>query len=130
MDFFDVIFPLNIGPLTYRWPAAQGRLSPGMMVKAEVKTTCQYGLVLGNAVHQPEGHIKEVTEVISWKPVVSDTFLSLLKWMAEYYLVPEGAVLKTAALMEFCRPSKTRKKLKENRKLAALIRTSADALSL
>lgn len=110
MAFFDVIFPLGIGPLTYRWPSAQGQLSPGMMVKAEVKTSFQYGLVLGKAVRQPEGHIKEIAEVISGNPVVGDTFLRLLKWMAEYYLVPEGAVLKTAALMEFCRPAKTKKK--------------------
>jgi primosomal protein N' (replication factor Y) len=113
MDFFDVLFPLNIGPLTYRWPSSRGQLSPGMMVKAEVKTSFQYGLVLRKAVHQPEGHIKEIAEVISVNPMVSDTFLRLLKWMAEYYLVPEGAVLKTAALMEFCRPARTRKKRSE-----------------
>ncbi len=109
MDFFDVLFPLNIGPLTYRRPSAQTQLSPGMMVKAEVKTSLQYGIVLGRAVSRPEGHIKEIAEIIPGNPVVSDTFLRLLKWMADYYLVPEGAVLKTVALMEFCRPAKTRK---------------------
>ncbi len=110
MDFFDVIFPLNIGPLTYRWPSAQGKVSPGMMVKAEVKTSARYGIVLGKAVRQPEGHIKEIAEVSSGKAVASDSFLRLLKWMAEYYLVPEGAVLKTAALIEYCRPAKARKR--------------------
>jgi primosomal protein N' (replication factor Y) len=108
MDFLDVVFPLNIGPLTYRWPSAQGRVSPGVMVKAEVKSSLQQGIVLRKAVRQPEGRIKDIAEVISPGPVVSNTFLSLLKWMAGYYLVPEGAVLKSAALIEFCRPPRTR----------------------
>ncbi len=109
MDLFDVLFPLNIGPLTYRRPSPQTQLSRGMIVKAEVKKSLQYGIVLGRAVGRPEGRIKEIAEIISGGPAVSDTFLRLLKWMADYYLVPEGAALKTAALMEFCRPAQTRR---------------------
>ena len=110
MGFVDVIFPLNIGPLTYCWPSSLGQPSPGIMVRAQVRKSFQFGLVLGEAVHRPEGHIKEIAEVLSGNPVVSETFLKLLKWMAEYYLVPEGSALKTAALMEFCRPPKTTRK--------------------
>jgi primosomal protein N' (replication factor Y) len=110
MDFFDVLFPLNIGPLTYRWSSAGERLAPGMLVRAEVKTSLQYGIVLRKSPQQPDGPIKEVAEALSDIPVVNETFLKLLKWMADYYLAPEGAVLKSAALVEFCRPAKARKK--------------------
>ncbi|MCL5024240.1 MAG: primosomal protein N' [Nitrospirae bacterium] len=106
MDFFDVVFPLNIGPLTYCRSSDQGQLSPGMIVRAEVKKSVRHGIVLGKAVHPPEGHIKKITEAMSGEVRVSGSFLRLLKWMAEYYLVPEGAVLKSAALMEYLRPAK------------------------
>lgn len=108
MDFYDVIFPLHIGSLTYCLPSGHAKLSPGMVVRAEVKKSIHYGIVLGRAVRPPEGPLKEIAEVVSEKAVVSDNFLRLLNWMSEYYLVPEGAVLKSASLMEYLSPPKTK----------------------
>jgi len=101
MDFFDLVFPLNIGPLTYRWPSDRGKLSPGMIVRAEVKKSLHYGIVLGNAIGKPPGPLKEISDVVLDKPVMSGSLLRLLRWMAGYYLAPEGAVLKSMALMDY-----------------------------
>jgi primosomal protein N' (replication factor Y) len=86
-----------------------------MMVRAEIKKSLQYGLVLGETVLRPEGPVKEIAEVFPEGPIVGGNFLNLLKWIAEYYIASEGAALKTAALLEFCRPSKTPRKARRKK---------------
>ncbi|HYA31397.1 MAG TPA: hypothetical protein VED67_01465, partial [Thermodesulfovibrionales bacterium] len=100
MDFFDLVFPLNIGPLTYCWPSQRGRLSPGMIVKAEVKKSMHYGVVMGSAASRPSGPLKEIADVILDRPAISASLMRLLRWMAGYYIAPEGAVLKSMSIME------------------------------
>lgn len=100
MDFFDLVFPLNIGPLTYCWPSRRGRLSPGMIVEAEVKKSMHYGVVIGNAAAKPSGPLKEIADVVLERPAISTSLLRLLRWMAEYYIAHEGAVLKSMGVME------------------------------
>lgn len=108
MDFLDVVFPLNIGPLTYRRPSHSGQLSPGMIVRAEVRKSLQYGIVLGNAAAHPSMPLKEIADVVLDKPLMSPSLLRLLKWMAGYYLSPEGAVLKSMAFMDYFGAAKRR----------------------
>lgn len=121
MDFYDVVFPLNIGPLTYRWNPARGPLLPGMLVRAEVRKSLRYGIVLGNAAARPSGPLKEMADVVFDEPLMSGSLLGLLKWMAGYYLAPEGAVLKSMAFMDYLGAKKEgpqRKEPKDKQKLA------------
>ncbi|GAB4412528.1 MAG: primosomal protein N' [Thermodesulfovibrionales bacterium] len=95
MEYFDVVFPLNIGPLTYRRPS-EGNIPirPGMLVMAEIKKSIRHGVVIRKAMHPPEGDVKEILGTFLDEPILSLPMLSLLKWMAGYYLVTEGLVLK------------------------------------
>lgn len=96
MTFIDVIFPLNVGPLTYRLPAGyDGTITPGVPVRAEVKKTLRYGIVLRETPGIPKGPVKEIAEVIRADPLYSQALTSLVSWMADYYLTPEGIVLKS-----------------------------------
>lgn len=115
MDLFDVVFPLSIGPLTYRRPAGhKGPILPGTPVRAEIKRSMKYGIVLGKAAHCPAGPIKEIAEIVLDRPLINDPLLRLVKWMAEYYLVSEGVVLKAMPLMEyFEKPKRPRKSVRE-----------------
>ncbi|MGD1076050.1 MAG: primosomal protein N' [Thermodesulfovibrionales bacterium] len=108
MDFFDVVFPLNIGPLTYHCSSDRDRICPGILVRAEVKKSVRYGIVVGKATHPPAGAIKEIHDIVFDKPIISGSMVKLLKWMAHYYLVPEGVVLKSMGIMEYCEKTGTR----------------------
>jgi len=94
MELVDVVFPLNLGPLTYRCNPDHGPLLPGMVVRAEVKKKLHSGIVFGKAHHPPSGDIKEIIDIALDRPVVSETTIRLFRWMAKYYLAPEGIVLK------------------------------------
>jgi primosomal protein N' (replication factor Y) len=108
MDLIDVVFPLALGPLTYRWSLDPSRICPGTLVRAEVKKSVRYGVVIGKAAYPPSGSIKEIHDIVFDKPIISGSLVKLLKWMAAYYLVPEGVVLKSMAIMEYCETTATR----------------------
>jgi primosomal protein N' (replication factor Y) (superfamily II helicase) len=94
MEFVDVVFPLNLGPLTYRCNPDHGPLSPGMVVRAEVKGMSRLGMVFGKTPRVPGSNVKEIAWVSPKGPLVSEAMVRLFRWMSEYYLVPEGVVLK------------------------------------
>lgn len=96
MDLFDVVFPLNIGPLTYKRPSGhKGDLTPGMLVRAEVKRTLQYGIVLGETQGSTGYNVKEIAHIADNGPLYSKQLLKLLTWMADYYVSPAGVALKS-----------------------------------
>lgn len=113
VEFFDVVFPLDLGPLTYRAPAPlEGHIVPGMLVRAGIKKSVKNGVVLRPAVNPPEGRIKEIAAAVGEGPLLSPAMLSLLRWMSEYYFRKEGAVLKGMLPREFfekVKPGKQRK---------------------
>ncbi len=103
MAFFDLVFPMKLRPLTYAEPECTEKtrtLLPGMLVEAELKKTTRRALVLargGNGedpAAQGRFQAKAVKSVLGDGPAVSAPLLELLKWMAGYYMVPEGLVLK------------------------------------
>jgi primosomal protein N' (replication factor Y) len=104
MEHFDVVFPLNLGPLTYRKPRGhKGPLAPGTLVRAEIKKSLKQGIVLGPSAAPPHGQadtFKEIAEVVGG-PVLSPAMLKLISWMSEYYLTKEGVVLKGIFPREF-----------------------------
>jgi primosomal protein N' (replication factor Y) len=112
MDFFDVIFPLNIGPLTYKGQSGyHGSLMPGMLVQAEIKGSLHHGVVRGKAMHIPRGFVKEIHAVLQDRPIFTSSVMSLIHWMSEYYLVSEGLVLKSLLPKEILEPAKSREKV-------------------
>ncbi len=113
MDLFDVVFPFTIGPLTYGGPSGyDGPIVSGMAVTAEIKKSMKHGIIMRRATHLPAGPVKEISGIVTDKPVVSLSLLSLLKWMSGYYLVPEGVVLKSMPLIEYFEKPKREKKQK------------------
>lgn len=102
MDSADVIFPLDLGPLTYRIPSGlRDALLPGMLVRAEIKKTLKTGIVAGPALNPPAKGLKDIAETLGDVPALSEPMLRLIKWMSGYYFSTEGAVLKTVFPEEF-----------------------------
>lgn len=95
MDYYDIVFPVSIGALTYRCPEAlSGHLNPGMMVRARLKNSITTGIVFRKTPEKPSGTIKDITEVCSSIPVLSGSMIHLLQWMSDYYMAEQGLVLK------------------------------------
>lgn len=111
MSYFDVLFPVNLGPLTYKCPEGlMHRAEPGMIVSAPLKNKITKGILLGKRNSPPPGRIKELSEIPGDSPVLSRGMLKLLRWMADYYLAPEGVVLKYTVPAEIFSRTKARKK--------------------
>ncbi len=108
MGFVDVVFPQNVGALTYRVPGGMA-VSPGMLVGAEIRRSVKRGVVLREQPRPPGGKLKEISSVESDGPVLSDGMLRLISWMAEYYFALEGQVLKSMLPREFFDRVKARK---------------------
>lgn len=110
MVFFDILFPLNIGHLTYRCPEfLSDSVKPGMMVSAALKNRTTKGVVIGKSARIPSGAVKDILDVHGDVPVLGEKMISLLKWMADYYLAEQGLVLKTILPKEAFRVIKKRK---------------------
>ncbi len=95
MDLYDVIFPVNIGILTYRCPDALSEIiKSGMIVSAPLKNSITKGIVAGKSSQLVERDIKDIQKIQGDTIVLSDKMLSLLKWMSNYYMAEEGLVLR------------------------------------
>ena len=95
MDLFDVLFPLNIGSLTYRCPEPLLEMAkPGMIVSAPLKNRVLKGVIAGKSPETREGETKYIRDVHGSGPVLSPDMLKLLTWMSEYYIAEKGLVLK------------------------------------
>ncbi|HMK50430.1 MAG TPA: primosomal protein N' [Thermodesulfovibrionales bacterium] len=96
MEYFDVVFPLNIGPLTYRCGTSMAStLTPGMLVSAPLKRRLAKGIVLGRSPAVPTGDIKDLHGIICDAPLLTVSMLTLMNWMSDYYMAERGLVLKT-----------------------------------
>jgi primosomal protein N' (replication factor Y) len=95
MDFYDVVFPVNLGPLTYGCDQALSSiLKPGMMVSAQLKNKNMKGIVLGKSMSAPIQKAKVIRKVYGEEPILSKNMITLLTWMSEYYIVHHGLALK------------------------------------
>ena len=110
MDFLDVLFPVKLGPLTYRCcRELTERAVPGMIVSAPLRNKVSKGIVMGRSLKIPSGEIKEILTIHGEAPVLSGRLIRLLKWMAEYYLSEQGFVLKNMLPRETFTKIKQRK---------------------
>jgi len=110
MEFLDVLFPLNLGPLTYRCPEEFSAVAaPGMIVSVPLKNVTAKGIILGESVKTPTIGVKDILGIHGDSPLLSSNMITLLKWMSEYYLVEQGIVLKNIVPKEAFRKVRTRK---------------------
>jgi primosomal protein N' (replication factor Y) len=109
MPYYDIIFPVNLGPLTYRCPEElQPLVQPGMVVSAPIKNRLSKGIVVCETPSPPPGKIKDISGVHGDAPAVGKGLLKLLSWMSDYYLALEGTVLKQTLPKELFARVKTR----------------------
>lgn len=99
--YADVVFPLKLPPLTYKVPENAPHDLNGRIVKAPLMGKSHYGLVVSvkNELRlEKKKHIKEIIEI--HQHFASESTLSFLKWLSDYYLMPMGIALKSSFFEE------------------------------
>ena len=68
----------------------------GIRVKIKFGNRFVYGVIisLSNKVNY-NGTIKNISEIIDEKPIISDTLWKLINWISYYYITPIGKVFNT-----------------------------------
>lgn len=100
--YANVIFPLKLPMLTYRIPEGMPIDIEGFIVRAPLGKRSAYGIVAEVSDRAPEGvepGLKDIDECLL--KYASDSYLSLMRWLSKYYLVPEGIALKTSFFDDF-----------------------------
>ena len=116
MSFVDILFPLSLGPLTYRCPKDLDETAePGMLVSAPIKRSISAGIILTKTDIPPRIPVKEIARVHGERPLFSRSMMKLLNWMSEYYLAPAGLILKQAVPNEMLVPVASRRSSAEIR---------------
>jgi len=109
MELVDIIFPQNIGPLTYRVPESlRASIRPGLMVEAEVRKRMKRGIVAGPPALIPKGSLKEIHALLHDRPAFSKALLELTHWVSRYYVCREGLTLNSLFPSELFEPVKAR----------------------
>lgn len=95
--YVNVAFPFKLSSLTYKAPENAPPDLKGRIVKAPIMTGSHFGLVI-DVVDKLEGldkkNIKEIQAV--YQHFATDSYISFLKWLSTYYLVPIGIALKSS----------------------------------
>ena len=97
--YIDVLVPLPLdGPFTYRVPEElKVRADVGKRVLVPFGKKIRAGFIAAVSDSAPQDHeIKDVLDIPDEPPYVSPSLWSFLSWMAEYYMLPWGLVLRTA----------------------------------
>ena len=90
----------------YRIPAALAEvIRIGSRVQVPFGTRTTQGYVVGLAAASPHPQLKEIAEVVSKQPLLTDKILELTRWMGRYYCCPVELCVK-CALPEVVRKSK------------------------
>jgi len=131
MTCFDIIFPINLGPLTYHCPDCLEHMAePGMIVSAPLRKIVAMGIIYQKNTTPPAGSLKDIAQIHGTTPVFSQAVLKLIAWMSEYYLAPEGLVLKQSFPKEIFTKTKRRKSEEPfPAEMPALLDLSEDDLS-
>ena len=112
MPYVDVVFPVSLGPLTYKCPSELAPIAnPGMIVSAPLKNRMTRGVLWGIGSAPPPGSVKDLAEVHGTSPVLGQGLMKLLRWMADYYLAQEGTILKQTVPKEIFAAAKRSRKV-------------------
>ncbi|MDH4232799.1 MAG: primosomal protein N' [Nitrospirota bacterium] len=114
MQCFDVLFPINLGPLTYICPESLiEKVQPGMIIQAPLRNKLTKGIVIDKNTSPPAAPLKELQVCPGEPAIISKSLLKLIRWMAGYYIVSEGLVLKQALPGELFTKTQARKGKRE-----------------
>ncbi len=99
MRFALVILPIASPKLyTYSIPDEfSDKIKPGQRVVVQVRNRLYTGIVAGFTTENPKYELKEIEEILDSEPLISETYLELWQWIADYYMCTLGEVY-TAAL--------------------------------
>ncbi|MEJ2717930.1 MAG: primosomal protein N' [Deltaproteobacteria bacterium] len=95
----DVAIPLPIsGPFTYRVPEGlSGRVDMGRRVLVPFRNKIRAGFVVGTGRSTSDSlELKEVMDIPEEPPYLTARLWDFIRWVADYYLLPTGLVLRTA----------------------------------
>ena len=87
--------PGGLGPLTYRVPAGVGPIAAGTRVLVPLGARRSMGVGDGAAVNG-SATLRDVIAALDPEPVLDDSLLTLVQWMADYYLSALGEAFATA----------------------------------
>src|SRR5919202_4253797 len=95
-ELIEVALPLPLfQTFTYALPPEHaGRAGPGVRVLVPLRTGREIGISLGPSDGAGVERPRAVLDVPDPEPVVSEAMLALCRWIAEYYVVPLGIVLR------------------------------------
>jgi primosomal protein N' (replication factor Y) len=98
-DLIEVAIPLPInGPFTYKVPEPfLDRIGIGRRVLVPFRNKVRAGFIvaLGNSGKYSE-EIKDVADIPEEPPYLTPALWKFIEWVADYYMLPTGLVLKTA----------------------------------
>jgi primosomal protein N' len=97
-NLIDVAIPLPLeGPFTYRVPSGLiSRVEIGRRVLVPFRNKIRAGFVVGTGASEPGSQeIKEVFDIPEEGPYLTPALWPFIRWVANYYMIPTGQVLKT-----------------------------------
>ena len=93
--FVQVALPLPLFQrLTYAVPAGMAMPERGARVLVPVRGRRAIGIAMGPGTGDGVRSPKPVSELLDAEPSVTRALLATAEWMSEYYVVPEGVVLR------------------------------------
>lgn len=98
-NLIDVAIPLPIsGPFTYRVPEEfSGRVDVGRRVLVPFRNKIRAGFVVGTSESSSDSiALKEIMDIPEEPPYLTARLWDFIRWVADYYLLPTGLVLRTA----------------------------------
>jgi primosomal protein N' (replication factor Y) len=114
MHCFDVLFPINLGPLTYICPESLvEKIQPGLIIQAPLKNKLTKGIVIDRNSRPPAAPLKELQVLPGDPAIIGKSLLTLIMWIADYYIAAEGLVLKQTLPGELFTKTQLRKGRKE-----------------
>jgi len=75
--------------LSYEIPAELNDvLAPGQLVRVPLRNAEQFGIVVARADSAPVPDTRPISALVDPEPVVAPRYLTLARWMADFYLAP------------------------------------------
>lgn len=96
MLYIDVILPLAFSGQVFTYSCPDNITPPLVGARVKVPFISSVKIAIVKAVHSntPAYKTKAILEVIDIKPIIAKQQIELMHWIADYYIVPLGQVLK------------------------------------
>ena len=120
----EVALPLPVDQtFTYALGPDAPRPVPGTRVLVPFHRAKRVGWVVGpGRPGSGKLRLRRISRVLEDKPSISPNLLELARWMAAYYIVPLGLVLRTALPSVLCRTGRGPGTMARTRKVAHIVR--------